>query len=429
MLPVLWGLIGSYATLAEQPVWALATKKFDKAFQFDQKWLEFLPKLVELAAAEGAIVYLEDARHLSEISYDSANRAKRAAAAGGHMDTLNWLEALHPMKYVCTEEFMGVSYIYGGEGDNDVADAVQIWISGVSHPEVRERARGPALKYLEDIYHDSQEERFNAEVMSVAASQGNITALQFLYGNMGEGFYTNGVMRILISWGHLAAIEWCDSLQPGRCEDSRGEAIATAISYNRLDVLKILIGKKYSFDKETVCEITADGVILRYLVSIGCRVDESTYLKVARDGEIETLEWLHEQKCPGSPVEALKEAARTNNYPVVEHLLKAGVETDYRIINSASANGDLKMIRLCVANGVRWSGAEMAKAARNNHIPALELLKSLGAPMRANACNAALDSCSYEAYLWLRKAGCPQNAQTAELLCRSPAFLRNSTEK
>lgn len=449
MLPVLWGVIGSYATLAEQPVWALATKEFDKEYQFNQKWLELLPKLAELAAAEGYIIYLDEAvRTSGALTYDAAHKARLAAAAKGCVDALDWLERHQPIKHA----YMAGYGDYMGEEDVslDPTDAARVWVAGAEHPAVRDWAWNIANQHLgaiheinmreEPIYHENarvyhvpveedgerQMRFYNAAIM-IAAGQGKLFALRFLYEKLGDSrFDKYGVMRTAIANGSAITVKWCDELAPGACEGQRGNAVSIAATNEQLDMVRLLVEKKYYVSQHEACNNTANIEILRYFVSIGCELTESTYLMVAAFGSVSTLEWLHEQKCPHNKGRALNDAIMNSNYPVVQYFLNTGQYPANESLEIASFNGDLRMIRLCREYGIKWSGMEIVKAATGNHISTLELLRSLGAPLHAGACNAALKGQNYEAYLWLRKAGCPKNVLTEKLLQRIvPPFVRD----
>lgn len=137
---------------------------------------------------------------------------------------------------------------------------------------------------------------------------------------------------------------------------------------------------------------------------------------------------------PHDLIRALHLAVDASNYPAIRYLLSIcnGVINYTLLINEvlgiAIRKGDSQSIRLFLDSGIKLNNTEMmVKAATNNRISMMELLKNSGAPMHADACNAALEHRNYEAYQWLRRTGCPQNAETARLLWLAPDFVKNGS--
>lgn len=303
MLPVLWDLIGSYATLAEQPIWALATKDFDRAYQFNQKWLEFLPRLMGLAAAEGSIAYLEEAQRLfGTPTYDAAHRARLAAAASGHVNALEWLEERQPTRYIYSAEYGDYIEGKGIDSTTDPTDAVRVWVAGAAHAEVRTWARNIADKHynLIPLGKDVRRFTFSSAASCVAALQGNLNTLEIL-SNDREYFELTRVKHYAITKGHIAIVEWCDTKlrnSHSSMESIPGNSAVTAVKYGQFAVIKMLVEKGYFIPKENICTFAKSIEMLKYLVSIGCVLNESTYGAAAETGSVAMLEWLQEQKCP-----------------------------------------------------------------------------------------------------------------------------------
>lgn len=453
MLLEIWSLIGSYASPAEQPIWAQATSNFEKEFQFNQKWLEMMPQLLVLAAAEGNMDRVKEVKKSTD---ETTNRAVLAAAKGGHIEVLEWLKENNWHQKI---------------------DERRVWISGVSHARVREwviNRRLPYPFYSEEEYHSAHDKKETYKryandvqmwflgIRAIVAEEGNLEVIKLLHAEetykeikikrafalfgVNYQLQANGSVHVscrqillyLVEHGHIAALVWCLDKWPNLGAQVGMRAIKIATQENKIEIVQELIKRGYQAPASICARLAVHygHKLLQLYDSRGYALHVSTYSTAARMCGPETLEWLEERKCPINILDALYEAVEYSNYPVVRFLIdrhnaiSETIPLSGRTVHTACSHayktGNLDMIRVLHECKVPWTGEEMNTAATNNRIDAMALLRELGAPIKADTGYSALHNNNYKAYAWLRSIGWVPDKEENRIISKLPPFLRES---
>jgi len=106
--------------------------------------------------------------------------------------------------------------------------------------------------------------------------------------------------------------------------------------------------------------------------------------------------------------------ASENGYlEIVKWLMENGVPRDERVITFASENGHFEMVKWLKENGAPWNEWTITYASKNGHFEIVKWLRENGAPWNEWTITYASKNGHFEIVKWLRENGAPWNEWTA----------------
>ena len=107
--------------------------------------------------------------------------------------------------------------------------------------------------------------------------------------------------------------------------------------------------------------------LLQFLHEKGCPWDEDTVLCAAYNGHLECLKYAHEKGCPWDE-ETCANAANYSHLECLQYAHEKGCPWDEYTCSNAAFNGHLKCLKYAREKGCPWDKYTCRHAARNGHL-------------------------------------------------------------
>ena len=150
----------------------------------------------------------------------------------------------------------------------------------------------------------------------------------------------------------------------------------------------------YDVNSESRREIKRSGVRLADAFVIGDFETKST------------LSWALE-KCSEKKERFCSRMARNGNVELLQHLHENGCPWDERICFVAAQEGNLECLKYAHENGCPWDELTCCNAAMNGHLECLKYAHEKGCPWDRLTCSWATENGRLECLKYARENGCP----------------------
>jgi Ankyrin repeats (3 copies) len=271
-----------------------------------------------------------------------------AAAEGGHLHVLKWLQA---------HASQDNAYFGGGRASQDAMDSaasrgfleVVKWLhvhrtEGCSVKAMDGAARAGHLRVVQWL-HANRREGCTKKAMDMAARYGHLDVVRWLHANRGEGC-SSDAMDCAAAMGHLDVVEW---LHANRSEGCTNKAMDMAAANGHTDVVKWLHANR----GEGCTERAIDGATergdlklamwLQAAYAPGCT--HAAMQSAARLGCIEVVKWLHESLGMPCSASAMKATMFLGHFDILTYLCTHNPDPpSVDVAVEAVKNGDLRAL-------------------------------------------------------------------------------------
>ena len=245
-----------------------------------------------------------------------------------------------------------------------------------------ESANVELVKYLNTRTWDA------SALFSIAASNGNIELLQYLFEN------------------------GCPYYDPQICTD----AAAIKDHEKALEVLKCLHKHGVPWDEKTCVFSASVGnlKVLKYARVNGCPWNEECLEKAIHSRDLELVEYCLENGCPMGTFDICRLAMYDKDHDRALGMLKLlrrfSVPWSNLTCSIAAGKGNFQALKWAVFQGCSWSRQEcIGKAADHGDIEVLKWMRSLGCEWDEYICARAAKKGHIETLKFLISDGCPFN--------------------
>ncbi|KAE9008304.1 hypothetical protein PR002_g15945 [Phytophthora rubi] len=265
------------------------------------------------------------------------------AINNGHLDAVKWLFS-HGWRAERNVPFAILDAAAGRRGDLDFLD----YFHTLSTLDVYQRSYEGEVRQLtlpmSVVWARSH-------VMEVAAGNGDLDTIKWLYANGLEGSLHSSInmLRNAAECGYLELVKWMYTYLPQRYRTYAMEAMEKAAANGHLDVVKWLVAVLPKDCKNNAIDGAAGSgylEIVKWLhenTNAGC--SHRAMDLAASSGRMRVLEWLHENTDAGCSVDAMDGAAANGHLNVVKWLHENRSEgCSVKAIESAAGEIDLKMV-------------------------------------------------------------------------------------
>lgn len=247
------------------------------------------------------------------------------------------------------------------------------------------------------------------------AKNGNVDMLVWIHENREEWDVKIVWLtyKAAVSAGHLNIIKWLKY---------NGYALNwklhyTAAKHGQCMILKWLLSNGYLIGAELFARAAKSNNLnlLKWLRNSPygiCPFDCSTFINAVAHGCINTLEWLHEERCPSTP-EVYSKAAQYGHINAIKWLHSHGYEWSETVWNTAAAGGYLDILKWLHEAGCPKSVDTYSYAAENGHIHVIEWLQTI-TQRPTNLCIWAVSGGHLEMLKWLREQNYPWGGDVCE---------------
>lgn len=284
-------------------------------------------KLLSLAAKQG---YLEVIKYLLELGYPLKKRVSFSAACYGHLDILNW----YPKK---------------------LDDRLVFYAAKGGQIEVYNCLRGKRLDHEQKYLRSTECGQF-----------------EFLKYIMTEKFNDNYLLiSLAVHHGHVEILEWL--LQKGIRFRYNGYYLD--IRRNHIQILDILHTNGIDMTKY-YCAGDTGLEVLKYEISLGCMLAQTTMEGAASAGDIQVLKYCTKKGLVLSRT-VFSNACESGNIECVKWLVNNGCTISKDAIIIATKNGNLDLVILLISYGVNTDNIAL-NAATEGHLHILRWFKDNG---------------------------------------------------
>ena len=165
------------------------------------------------------------------------------------------------------------------------------------------------------------------------------------------------------------------------------------------------------------CEVAAAGgnlECLQYAHENGCPWDASTCYAAARGGHLECLQYAHFNGCPWGSF-TCSFAARGGHIECLKFAHSNGCPWYSGTCKAAAAGGHLGCLKYAHENGCPWDSETCSAAAKDGYLECLKYAHENGCPWDYNTCKAAADGGYLECLQYAHSNGCPWRYTTCEV--------------
>jgi len=164
----------------------------------------------------------------------------------------------------------------------------------------------------------------------------------------------------------------------------------------------------YTFKNEVIDWIaeTDNLPMLKYLISIGCKISSSTCEAAARGGQWNILRYLKSVNCPWDERVCIR-AAEQNNLNVLRWAKSAGCPVGEKTLNTATLRGHFEIVRWCLSNGCCFNCKTASSAAAGRNYTILKYLVNKGCPLEKLTLCSAIMADDFSMVLYLFEKDCP----------------------
>jgi len=159
-----------------------------------------------------------------------------------------------------------------------------------------------------------------------------------------------------------------------------------------------------------------NGEVIEWLKENDCPISRDVVYEAARQGQVDTLEWLKEERrifffssCAGI-------AAEHGHINILEYLKELGGMFNLTIFSAAAKGGHIEVGEYLRANNCPWDIRVTNIAAFFGHFEFLKWLRAENCPWDENSIlEEAVYGGNLEMLNWLRAEGCEWNGDTYEV--------------
>ena len=147
--------------------------------------------------------------------------------------------------------------------------------------------------------------------------------------------------------------------------------------------------------------------VLKWLRSIGSRMNEVACSFAAMGGHLNVMQWLHSNGCPWNE-NTCTQAAYSGHLEVLQWARANGCPWNANTCSFAAMGGHLNVLQWLHSNGCPWNAQTCAFAAKGGHLEVLQWARRNGCPWDAGTCANARKNGHPELLKWAIANGCPQ---------------------
>jgi len=208
--------------------------------------------------------------------------------------------------------------------------------------------------------------------------------------------------------GHLPLLQDQDFLDPD--DIIRGLWITAAAALGgQLETLQWLHQQGAILDQKLFFHIASVGgnlEMMRWLRSEDCPWDQSACWGAAGVGHLEALKWLRCEGCPWNE-KSCAYAAQGGQLEILKWLRSEGCPWNEGICSPAAHGGHLEVLKWLRSQGCSWNELACYRAAAGGHLEVLKWLRSQGCPWGMQTCDTAAMSGHLDVLKWAIDNGCP----------------------
>jgi hypothetical protein len=160
--------------------------------------------------------------------------------------------------------------------------------------------------------------------------------------------------------------------------------------------------------QETLCKLAAQQgnlAVLQYLRSVHCQWDDRTFLMAAWNGDLQVLQWIHDNNCPHNPTNST--LLDTGSPDIYQWFHQLGSEWDAWICSCAARIGHLEMLKWARQNDFPWNEQTCLLAAGNGYLDVLKWAQMHGCPWDEHTCSYAAVNGHLDVLIWAYSNDCP----------------------
>ena len=137
--------------------------------------------------------------------------------------------------------------------------------------------------------------------------------------------------------------------------------------------------------------------------------------RMARNGNLELLKFLHEKGCPWNE-ETCWSAASNDHLECLKYAHENGCPWDEETCKAAAKYRRLECLKYAHENGCPWDEWTCRGAARGGHLECLKYAHENGCPWNEDTCRYAAHNGHLECLKYLHENGCPGSSEYAHHL-------------
>ena len=133
--------------------------------------------------------------------------------------------------------------------------------------------------------------------------------------------------------------------------------------------------------------------------------------RMARKGDLELLQFLHERGCPWDTL-TCSYAAQNGHLECLKFAHENGCPWNEGTCLSAAFKGRLECLKYAHENGCPWDETTCSNAAKFGHLECLKYAHENGCPWDETTCFNAAENDHPESFKYAVENGCPQSTNT-----------------
>lgn len=264
------------------------------------------------------------------------------------------------------------------------------------------------LRYL------AEEKSVPLEYACVAAARGgHVASLEFLHGT-GMKMHTPAFVAAC-QGGHIVAAKWLvDKLGRISMLYSRDATVAAANS-GKLELVILLRENAGLRLHPSMMEAAASKGYLdlvQYLFENGCQWTPGNCICAAMRGHLEVLQYAHSKVCSldgaGAVYHLACDHSRFRHFSVLQFLKEIGFPWGEQMISKAASCGNMELVKFLLRNDCPLGPCTCAAAAERGNLSIVKWLHEHGCPWDSQTIRAAEEGGYSELATWARENGCPE---------------------
>jgi hypothetical protein len=147
--------------------------------------------------------------------------------------------------------------------------------------------------------------------------------------------------------------------------------------------------------------------LLEWVHENGCRSNYLIYHYAIDNGQLETIKWAHKKGYIWGNFICAR-AAKGGYLEIIKWLRENGCKWDHYTCQRAAKYGHLEVLKWVRENGCKWDDYTCAAAAQNGNLEILKWLRENGCPWDNETYERAVKNGNIDILKWLRENGCPE---------------------
>lgn len=221
-------------------------------------------------------------------------------------------------------------------------------------------------------------------------------------------------------YGNIQVLQYLDSAEKSSNNNNTYKnqynfICQVAAEHKQFDTLQWIIANGYADTTSITEHIAGSGNIdmLQWAhEQHGCTLNERTMANAAKHGHLECVQWLHSNMNCAWDQETCLNAAKYGHLDILQWVREKGCPWDNDTSSNAALHGHLEVVQWAHNNGCPWIVETWFNAVKNGHLLVLQWLRANGCPLTDISCYIAAQYGRLDVLHWLRANGCRWDHRT-----------------